>query len=138
MDLLKLFSPAYLFASVPGSDFHYNWLVYGFFIVLFAGSFFARRALAKRPHARTEEEFFGGVPYRMREFAIIGLIFTFFRDQNVPYLGMRIFLVLIAIGILAYAVWVFRNYKKHFAHRLAMQGNKKVEDKYLPKSKKRK
>ncbi len=78
MDLLKLFSPDYLFAPVPGSDFHYNWLVYGFFVLLLIGSFFVRRALAKRPHARVEEEFFGGVPFRMREFAVIGLLFTFF------------------------------------------------------------
>jgi hypothetical protein len=137
MDLLKLFSPDYLFASVPGADFHYNWAVYGFFLLLLVGSFFVRRTLAKRPHSRVEEEFFGGIPFRMREFAVVGLIFTFFRDQNVPYLGMRIFLVLIGLAILGYAIWVFRSYKTHFAHRLAQQGNKKVEDKYLPKKKRR-
>lgn len=135
MDLLKLFSPNYLFASVPGSEFHYNWLAYAFFVLLFVGSFFVLSTLKKRPHARVEESFFGGVPYRMREFAIVGLIFTFFRDQNIPYLGMRIFLILIGLCLLGYAIWIFRNYKKHFHLRLAQTDIKHEEDKYKPKRK---
>lgn len=138
MDLLKLLNPDYLFASVPGSEFEYRWVVYAFFILLFAGSFWAHKFFAKRPHARVEHEFFGGVPHRMREFALLGLLFTFFRDQNVPYLGMRALLMLMGLIMLAYAIWIFRNYKKNFAHRLAQQGSKKQEDKYLPKAKKKK
>jgi hypothetical protein len=137
MDLLKLFSPDYLFASVPGSEFHTNWLFYGFFLLLFVASFWVRRVLEKRPHARIEVSFFGGVPYRMREIAVVGLLFTFFRDQNLPYLGMRVFLLVILLWILFYAIWVVRNYKKNFAHLLATLGSKKEEDKYKPRAKKR-
>lgn len=137
MDLLKLFNPNYLFASVPGAEFSSRYIVYGFFVLLFAASFWVRAYLAKRPHARVEEAFFGGVPYRMREFALVGLLFTFFRDQNVPYLGMRFFLVLIGLLILGYAIWVYRDYKKHFHLRLAQVDVKREEDKYKPKRKRR-
>jgi len=135
MDLLKLFNPSYLFSPVPGSEFATAWLVYGFFILLFAGSFCVRALLAKRPHAKLEAAFFGGIPARMREFAVVALLFTFFRDQNIPYLGMRVFLVLIGLSMLAYAIVVFRNYKKNFAHRLVTSSTSKKVDKYKPAKK---
>lgn len=137
MDLLKLFNPSYLFDAFPGSDFGLRVPVYLFFVFLIAASFYVSSALAKRPHAKLEYEFFGGIPYRMREFAVLGLIFTFMRDQNVPYFGMRFFLVLIPLLLLIYLVYAWRSYQKNFALKLASKTNKSTEDKYIPKKKRR-
>lgn len=137
MNLLQLLNPAYLFDAYPGSEFNLRFVVYGFFILTFISSFFVSRALAKRPLAKIETEFFGGLPYRLREMAILGLIFTFFRDQNVPYLGMRAWLLIWPFLLLAYSVYIWKNYKKNFTSRLTSKQNKKMEDKYKPKKKRK-
>lgn len=137
MDLLQLFNPSYTFNSVPGAEFAYRWVAYGFFALLFAVSFYVRLYLSKRPHAKVERSFFSGLPSRMREFAVLGLVFTFFRDQNIPYMGMRAWILLIVLGFIVYLLYIWRDYRKNFPLRLAtLSTAKKVEDKYLPKRKK--
>lgn len=138
MDLLKLLSPAYLFDAFPGSEFAFRWPVYGFFVLLIVLGFILPKLLKKRPQYKLEHEFFGGIPYRLRELAVLGLIFTFFRDQNVPYLGMRIWIILIGVAMFIYLVYVWRNYKRNFNVKLVFKQGEKEEDKYLPKKKKRK
>lgn len=138
MDLLKLFNPSYLFDAFPGSEFSLRMPIYAFFVLLILASFFIAKELHKRPYAKLESEFFAGIPSRMREFAILGLLFTFMRDQNVPYLGMRFLLVLTPLLLLAYLIYVWRNYQKNFALKLATKTEKKATDKYIPKKKRRK
>lgn len=138
MDLLKLFSPAYLFEAIPGSEFASRWLVYATFILLFFAGFAVKKLLKTRPQAKLEHEFFGGIPTRLKEFALVGLLFSFFRDQNVPYLGMRVWILLVVLALLVYCIFIWRNYRKNFAARLIAKQSKKTEDKYLPKAKKRK
>jgi len=74
----------------------------------------------------------------MREFGILGLLVTFLRDQNIPYLGMRIWIILVLISCLLYGIYVLRNYTKNFNLALALTHTKKVEDKYVPKTKRNK
>lgn len=137
MDLMKLFSPAYLFSTFPGPDFSLRYPVYGFFALLLVAGFFLPRYLRKRPQAKVEHEFFGGIPYRLAEFGVVGLILTFFRDQNVPYLGMRVWLLATVAFLLVYLIWIWRNYQKNFASRLVAKQGKKQDDKYKPKKKSR-
>lgn len=137
MDLLKLFSPAYLFDAFPGSEFAFRWPAYGVFLLLLVLGFMLPKFLSARPQAKLEHEFFGGLPFRLREFAVLGFIFTFFRDQNVPYLGMRVWMILVLLTFLVYLVYVWRNYQKNFALRIASKTEKKQEDKYLPKKKRK-
>ncbi len=135
MDLLKLFSPAYLFDAFPGSEFAFRWPAYGFFFLILVLGILAPKFFKQRPQAKFEGEFFGGIPSRLMEFAALGLIFTFFRDQNVPYLGMRVWMILVVVGMLIYLVYVWRNYQKNFASHLVKKTTKKEVDKYLPKKK---
>lgn len=138
MDLLKLFSPVYLFDAFPGSEFAFRWPVYGFFLLMIVlGYLVVPKQLKKRPQAKLEHAFFGGIPARLIEFGILGLAFTFFRDQNVPYLGMRVWMLAVAFFFLVYLIYVWRNYQKNFALHLASKTLKKQEDKYLPKKKRK-
>ncbi|QQR55226.1 hypothetical protein IPG41_01545 [Candidatus Peregrinibacteria bacterium] len=138
MDLLKLFSPAYLFDAFPGAEFPSRVWVYGFFLVLFLLGLVLPRYLKNRPQAKMERVFFGGIPYRLCEFAVVGLFFTFLRDQNVPYLGMRVWMLAVGLFLLIYLLYVWRNYRKNFATVLLAKESKKEVDKYQPKKKTRK
>ncbi len=133
MDLLKLFDLHYLFASVPGEQFKFRIVFVLAFVLVFAASFYVQKKLATRPLAKLEKNFFGGIPYRLQEIAIIGLLLTFLRDQNVPYLGARVWFLALGLSALAYALWIWRNYQKNFAKILVARENKSKVDHYLPK-----
>lgn len=135
MNLQQLFSPAYLFDAFPGSEFPLRFWVYGVFALIFVIGLLLPTLLRKRPQAKLEQEFFGGIPARLCEFAGLGLLFTFFRDQNVPYLGMRVWMIAVFVLILVYLIYIWRNYQKNFAVRLVSKQSKKIEDKYKPKKK---
>ncbi len=137
MDLLKLFSPAYLFQTFPGTEFGLRWVVYAFFVLMFIAGWMLPKYLKKRPQAKLEHEFFGGIPTRIMEFSVLGLIFTFLRDQNIPYLGMRVWMIAVVLLLLVYLLYVWRNYRKNFALKLVTKQSRKTEDKYLPKKKRK-
>jgi hypothetical protein len=138
MNLFKLLDPAYLFETTPGYNYMYNWPFLIFFILVFALSFKASELLKKRPHYKLEEKFLGGIPGFMRWFAMLGIVFNFFRDQNIPYIGMRVWLLLIFLSVPAYAAYVWRKYELKFEDSKDQKKKEAAEDKYLPKPKKKK
>ncbi|MFT7184300.1 MAG: hypothetical protein ACI9QC_000639 [Oceanicoccus sp.] len=138
MDLFKLFSPAYLFETTPGYNYAYNWPFLIFFILLFVASIKVHELLKNRPKAKLENPFFGGIPVIMRWFAVIGILFNFFRDQNIPFLGMRIWILLTFISMFAYAIFIWRRYELKFEESASKKTMNSFEDKYLPKAKKKK
>lgn len=121
MNPFKLLDPTYLFDATPGSEFIFFWPLLILFVAIFIGSFKLKNS---------------AMAARMREFSILGLLLTFFRDQNIPYLGMRLWIVLLFGSALAYAAWTWKQMKK--AAKLKPVKEEKKEDKYLPKKKKKK
>lgn len=120
MNPFKLLDPSYTFASRPGSEFMFFWPLLILFVGVFVGSF---KVKSKNLAAR------------MREFSVLGLLLTFLRDQNIPYLGMRLWLVLLFVAALAYGVWYWKQMDKADDMKPMIEA-KKEEDKYLPKKKK--
>ncbi len=131
-----LFKPNYLFDPTPSPEFPSAWVVFAFFVLLFAASFWAHKQIVQAKHPRLSHMALGGIPSRMREFALIGLLFTFFRDQNIPYLGMRFWLVLVVVGGIAYGVYAFRNFKKAQAEEFKASPVAMKSKSYLPQPKK--
>lgn len=121
MNPFKLFDPAYLFDTRPGSEFMFFWPLMVLFIAVFVGSFKVKQA-----HMATA----------MRWFSVIGLGLTFTRDQNIPWLGMRLWFVVLFLAALAYGVWYWKQADK-VAEQKPMKEEKKKADKYLPKKKKK-
>ncbi|MFA4814945.1 MAG: hypothetical protein WC924_02090 [Candidatus Gracilibacteria bacterium] len=119
MNPLKLLDLSYLFDVHPGSTFMYFWPLLILFIVLFVSSF---KVGPK------------GIASRMREFSVVGLLLTFLRDQNIPYLGMRIWLVLLFLAAVAYGIWYWKDLNKKANMKPAVEEQKQA-DKYLPKKK---
>ncbi len=122
MNPFKLFDPSYLFDYRPGSTFMFFWPLLVIFLALFIGSFKVKK---------------GNLATHFREFSILGLILTFFRDQNIPYLGMRVWLIALFVGALAYGVWYWKQMDK-LDDLKPMMEEKKAVDKYLPKKGKKK
>ena len=84
MDLFKLFDPTYLFEATPGYTYAYQWPLLIFFVLLFVSSIKVQDYLKHRPRAKMEAKFFQGIPTVMRWLASLGILFNFFRDQNIP------------------------------------------------------
>lgn len=138
MDLFKLFDLAYLFEPTPGYNYSYNWPFLVLFILIFAASIKVGDYLKHRPKAKMEAPFFGGIPSFMRWFSFIGLLLNFFRDQNIPYIGMRVWLLLLFLSLPVYIAYVWRRYELKFEESVSKKALDSVEDKYLPKPKKKK
>ena len=136
MNPFQLFSPSYLLDAQPGYEYSLNWPLLVFFLLVFGLSFKTAEYLKQRPHAKLEAKFLGAIPSYMRWFAFLGLIFNFFRDQNIPYISMRLWLFLLFLSIPVYAAWTWKRFELKFEEN--KKKNKKVEDKYLPKPKKKK
>lgn len=134
MNLLKLFNPSYLFDPEPGFTYFYFWPVIVVLLLIFIGSFFLQQKFKKAKHP----ELLHHIPGRLREFALIGLMLNFFRDQNIPYIGMRIWLILLLLLAIAYGIWVWKSYKKATEEAKKRHVKKETSDKYLPKTNKKK
>ncbi len=138
MNPFKLFSPSYLFDPVPGETFMYFWPLAIFLVLVFLASWKVKEMIKNMRNPKLSWELLGGIPGRMREFALLGLLLTFFRNENIPYLGMRFLIVLLFLSALAYGIWTWRHYKKNFSVRIVEKKQKCMTDKYLPKAKKKK
>lgn len=138
MNPFKLLNPEYLFDITPGTHFHMFWPFMVLLILIFMGSFYLNKWIHHRPNPKISIKFLGGVPYRMREFALLGLVLAVFRAERVPVLGMRFWLALLCLSILIYGLVVWRNYELGFAEAVGNKKEKAAQDKYLPKKKRKK
>lgn len=118
----KLFDPSYLFDPRPGSTFLYFWPLLILFFGLFIGSFWMKQK---------------NLAARVREFSALGILLTFFRDQNVPYLGMRVWIVLLFLVAIFYVVWYWRKEDELKMLKPGLVEKNQKIDRYLPKPKKK-
>jgi hypothetical protein len=131
MKFLQLLKPDYLFDPTPGTEFAY------FLPLMIAGGvIFLGTLLFRAKHASHNW------PARVREWAFFFMLVVFFRDQNIPYLGSRIAMVLMVLIGLVYGIWAWRH--ERYRLRLAEEVNviraaKKARavDPYLPKKKRK-
>jgi hypothetical protein len=130
MNPLKLFIPSYLFDPIPGGSFMYFWPLLVLFVLIFLGSWKLKTLI--------KADALHHLPGRVREFALLGLLLTFFRNENIPYLGMRFFLVLFFLSMIAYGIWTYKNYRKSLSVRIVEKECNLCKDKYLPTAKKKK
>lgn len=137
MNPFQLLNPSYLFDKTPGSSYAYFWLVLVLLIALFVGSFYISRWIKAHEQGKLMNKYLGGIPYRMREVAVLGLVLNVFRAENIPWLGMRFWMVLLGASFLVYLVAVWRNYEKSFDTSKEEKAVQSVKAKYLPKKKKK-
>lgn len=118
----ELFDPSYLFDARPGSSFFYFWPLLILFFGLFIGSFWMKQK---------------NLAARMREFSALGVLLSFFRDQNIPYLGMRLLMVLLFLIAIVYTIAYWRKQEYLKMLKPAIMNKSQKIDQYLPKPKKK-
>ena len=132
MNPFKFFAPSHLLQVSPGSHFALVWVFFLLFGLLFLASFFLKKIFdSKKIHQWALEP-------RLREFALLGLLWGFFRWQNIPYLSMRLWLLLIALAYFFHFVWVIWGPQEEQEDKNALRkARASVTDPYLPKPKKK-
>lgn len=134
MNPFKLFVPNYVFDLKPGFDYLFFWPVLIFFILVFAISFYVKKAFHKK---LKHGHLLNHIPGRMREFALLGILLNFFRDQNIPFIGMRFWLLLLFSVALIYIGLTIKNYQKNSELTILYHSKAQKTDKYLPQPKKK-
>jgi hypothetical protein len=137
MNPFLLFNPNYLFDTTPGASFLFFWPLLVFFLAVFIFSFRANKWIHHMRNPKITLKFLGGIPSRMREFAFFGILLTFFRDQNIPWLGMRFLIIALFILAVLYGAWTWMSYNKHFHSKVLASKRKIATDIYLPQPKKK-
>ncbi|MBI4127102.1 hypothetical protein HY463_00165 [Candidatus Peregrinibacteria bacterium] len=107
------------------------------FVLLFCASWYAKKYIHTLPNPAISSELLKRVPARIREFALLGLLLTFFRDQDIPWFGMRFWTILLLVLMAFYAYKMRENYIKGMEVKLSISHKEQVLDKYLPRPKKK-
>ncbi len=138
MNPLKLLYPSYLFDTLPGQQFAYLWVCIAFFSLLVALGQYLRIYISKSPNKKILKKLLHNVTGRLNWIAFTGLLFVYFRHENLPFLAMRVWIVAIMIGTLVYIWKIWEKFNKVLPTELN-KGDKKDDSlKYMPKAKKKK
>lgn len=132
----------YFFNKIPGQEFGY-YVPMAVLIILMFGAAIAFSGIykTKRKHDFAFKRLFRKTAGRLSLFALLFLVLTLLRYENIPYFAMRIWLYLAALWFLYFLYRNIHTYKKVYPREKENAKPKHVtvkeENKYLP-AKKRK
>ncbi len=138
MNPLKLLSPSYLFDTLPGQQFAYFWVCLVFFVLLVALGQYFRIYIPKSPNKKALKKLLTNVTSRLNWIAFAGFLFLYFRYENMPFLAMRVWLVIIILGALFYLWKIWEKIYKVLPKELSRSDKKDDNLKYMPRPKKKK
>lgn len=124
----------HLFDPQPGTEFMFFLPTLLIFSIALAGGLFYRRFLKKNPD-KTMRLIMKKVPGQLITIGLVGLLYIFARNQNLPYLSMS------AIGIILLGILLFiiikaiRLIKKVYPQMQTHHLRNNQSKKYLPKKK---
>ncbi|MEK7665450.1 MAG: hypothetical protein AAB337_01050 [Patescibacteria group bacterium] len=111
-------------------------LLFALFAILFTFGVIVRVVATRR----TEDRFTLGLFRRIGQLCvtmgIAGLVFFFFTYQQIPFLGMRLWFLLLGAGFLVWLGFIVRWVKKIVPAERANMAERAIREKYLPKPKK--
>jgi predicted membrane channel-forming protein YqfA (hemolysin III family) len=93
-----------------------------------------RLYLAKKNHTEYKK-LLNKIGHLSITIVIIGYIWTFFANQGIPYLSMRIWILFLAIGAAVWSLFIIKYFLKDLPKEREEKRKKKQFAKYLPKSK---
>jgi phosphatidylglycerophosphate synthase len=138
MNPLKFLDPSYLLDTRPGLHFKYSWLYLAIFLALFVSSALVKSLSRLSRHPDITYKFLSPLKGGLQSFAVLGLLWGFFRWQNIPVLAMRLWFVLLILALFIYLIWTCVRVKKQVQKEIKRQREKKRKTKYLPKKKRKK
>lgn len=132
LDLINIFSAKYLFAVQPGPFLPLVFkLIIPFFAVLIILGVVARK-FAKKNHYRPVKIFFTKIHHFTLTMGALGLIYVFFRQQDVIYLAMPFWLLLWAVGALVWLGFILKYYFTDRPKQIEELSDEVEKKKYLP------
>lgn len=131
-DFQRLIDIKYLLDPRPTYNFEFTWpLVILFSIALVAGIVLSLNLLKKRFY------WSGRIGQWLRWLGFIGLVLTFFRYQGIPFLSLRIYFYILALGFLAWLATIVRSFKLLTVKQIEEIKRQETYDKYLPRPKRK-
>jgi len=132
---------SYIFNGIPGSAFGYYYEMIGLIVILLLASFALRNIYKRRADNKDFifKKMFRKTANRLTYFAI-GIIFiTLVRYENIPYFSMRLWMLLLLLGLLVFLGYqAYKYFKIYPVERDKFESQPKVENakmKYLPNKK---
>jgi len=136
MDLSRLFDLNYLFDPTPGAQFSLVWWVIGFWVLVFILGLSLYAISYNKKGDRVYRKLYKNWSSYLIYWSLIGIVITWLRDQNIPYIGMRAVLVLYILFFLLLTVRKLLFDKKHIPKIKHSHLTKSHKSKYLPGRKK--
>jgi hypothetical protein len=132
LDLINIFSAKYLFAVQPGPflPIVFKFIV-PFFAVLIILGMIAKK-FAKKNHFRPVKIFFTKIYHFTITMGVLGLVYVFFRQQDVIYLAMPLWLLLWAVGALVWLSFILKYYFTDRPKQIEELSDEVEKKKYLP------
>ena len=133
IDLSKFLNFGYIFESNPSSEGLYRYLliIFGVEIIGAVIVYFFNRQ--KGIFKKLKNGFFS----LFLTTGIIGLTIIFFRQQQIPYLGSRLLLVLLLVTFLIWLGFIIRYWLITLPKEIIQKKQKEKFEKYLPKNTKK-
>lgn len=131
MNFEKFFDLSYLFKLNPGSPFSFYIPLIILFAVLAIFAFAVKRYIRHKKEASLKK-LFKNVPKRLGQFAVSGILLLIFRQQNIPFVSMRLILILLLIGIFAFLGKTAYDYWKVYPVLSEKEKTRAKQKKYLP------
>ena len=130
-----------LLQTQPSTYFQYTSFAIAFIVIMFFGSFILNYLRKKHIQDPVLKKTVRAIPKCMRWVSLIALILTLSRLEGVPYLSMRIWWIVLLLGMITFEIINWRKYfirtkqKEKYAGKID-ENNEKT--KYIPKKKRKK
>lgn len=131
MNLEKFFDLGYLFKLNPGSPFSFYIPLIIFFAVIAIFAFAVKRYIRYKKETSLKK-LFKNAPKRLGQFAVSGILLLIFRQQNIPFVSMRILLMVLILGIFAFIGKTAYLYWKIYPELLKKEQEREKKKKYMP------
>lgn len=137
LDFAKLIDPAWLFEKTPPFPFKFLLPLLVFFGLMFLAGILVPLWLSKK-HQKTPpyQKLASKLQTPLIIFALIGFLLLFFRWQAIPYLAVRILLIVLLLVIIYWLVFLLLFLKSGFQKELIEHQEQLRKLKYLPASRK--
>lgn len=128
IDLGKFVNIDYIFESTPSSEGLYRYLLLLFGLEIIGAIIIAIFNRQKGIYRKLKNKFFS----LFLTTGIIGISFIFFRQQQIPYIGSRLPLILLFLTFLIWFGFIIRYWIVILPKEISKKKEKEKFEKYLP------
>lgn len=130
-NLLKL---SYWFDPLPGPWLNeYLKIIYAFFGLLVVAGLVAWLLAGKNKADRLIMRFWSKVQHFALTIGLVGLVLVLIRQERIYFLSMPLWLLLLVLGAIVWAYYIFRYITRVVPERRKEIEAKKLKEKYLPR-----